>query len=395
MLFHPAAAGDTYHAVIAGAGFAGAVTARILAENGLHVLVLEKRPHIGGNAYDCPNPESGLRIHCYGPHIFHTNNRAVFDFLSRFTDWNGYEHKVLANVYGKFLPVPFNLESLRLVYGADRAAMLSKTLSQSYGEGQNVSILELMKTDNPELQALGKYIYDNIFETYTVKQWDLPPERIDPATTARVPIRLSDDCRYFTDRYQGLPSDGYTALFERLLRHENITLATGTDALREMKVDAERKTLVFRGKPFEGAFVYTGEADVLLGGRFGSLPYRTLDFVFETHDCEFFQPCGTVNYTVDMPYTRITEFKHMTGESAKKTVILKEFSKAYVPDSGQIPYYPIANAESAAIYRQYADALAGVKGLYLAGRLAEYKYYNMDAAAARAMSIAEDILAVL
>lgn len=380
-------------AVIAGAGFSGMVLARILAENGCKVLVAEKRTHLAGNAYDEKEPATGLTVHRYGPHIFHTKDKAVFDFLSRFTDWNGYQHKVLANVYGKLLPVPFNLDSLYLAFPENRARELEFKLLSRYGENTNVSILELLKTDDRELQTLGSYIYQNIFETYTVKQWDKRPEDIDPATTARVPVRLSRDDRYFTDLYQGLPQDGYTALFERMADHENIEIRTETDALDMIRLSEPDKKLYFQGKPFDGVFVYSGVPDKLLDGRFGALPYRSLDFSFEVHDTEFFQPCGTVNYTVNMLYTRITEFKHMTFEKAPGTVILKEYSKVCDFSRGDIPYYPVVSPESTACYEKYKTALAGFKNLYLVGRLAEYRYYNMDAAAARAMSLAGEILA--
>ena len=378
--------------IVAGAGFSGLVAARIFAENGRRVLVLEKRTHLGGNAFDEKDTETGLTVHRYGPHIFHTNNREVFEFLSRFTDWNGYEHKVLANVHKTLLPVPFNLDSLRLAFPEKDAQALERKLLLRYGENTSVSILDLLKTDESDLRALGDYIYRSIFETYTVKQWGKKPEDIDPATTARVPIRLSHDDRYFTDRYQGLPTDGYTALLTRMATHENIRVLTQTDALDVIRLSEADKKLYIGETPFEGIFVYTGVPDVLLDCRFGALPYRSLDFAFETHDVPYFQPCGTVNYTVDMPYTRITEFKHMTLEHAPRTVILKEYSKACDFARGDIPYYPIASPESAAVYAQYAVSLAAYKNLVLVGRLAEYRYYNMDAAAARAMAAAKELL---
>lgn len=288
--------------IVAGAGFSGLVAARIFAENGRRVLVLEKRTHLGGNAFDEKDTETGLTVHRYGPHIFHTNNREVFEFLSRFTDWNGYEHKVLANVHKALLPVPFNLDSLRLAFPEKDAQALERKLLLRYGENTSVSILDLLKTDESDLRALGDYIYRSIFETYTVKQWGKKPEDIDPATTARVPIRLSHDDRYFTDRYQGLPTDGYTALLTRMATHENIRVLTQTDALDVIRLSEADKKLYIGETPFEGIFVYTGVPDVLLDCRFGALPYRSLDFAFETHDVPYFQPCGTVNYTVDMPY---------------------------------------------------------------------------------------------
>ena len=385
---------EQFEAVIAGAGFAGAVCARLLAEGGLRTLVIEKRPHLAGNAYDYTDG-NGILIHKYGPHIFHTVDSAVFDFLSRFTDWNGYEHTVLADVGGAYLPVPFNLTSLYKAYPANEAQKLEQKLLNTYGAGQNVTISELLHSDDPALRSLGDYVYKNIFETYTVKQWGVPPERIDPATTARVPVRLSHDCRYFTDPYQGLPTDGYTKLFERMLAHDNITVRTGCDSADVIGIDLERGSLTFCGKPYSGIFVYTGAADALLSARFGALPYRTLEFEFETHDTpneSYFQPCGTVNYTVDRPYTRITEFKHMTLQKSDKTVILKEYSKPYTDPTAQTPFYPVTGEQSAALYDKYTAALSGVKNLYLLGRLAEFRYYNMDAAAARAMKLAHELL---
>lgn len=354
----------TPDAVIAGAGFSGMTLARALAEKGVKVLVLEKRDHIAGNAYDEKDEQTGLTVHRYGPHIFHTRDKAVFDFLSRFTDWNGYEHKVLANIYGKFMPVPFNLDSLYLAFPETKAKALEQKLLARYGENTNVSILELLKTDDSALHELGSYIYRNIFETYTVKQWDKKPEDIDPATTARVPIRLSRDDRYFTDPYQGLPTDGYTPLFRRMADHENIEIHTKTDALSLMRLSESDKKLYFDGQPFCGVFVYTGVPDALLDRRCGALPYRSLDFSFEVQNTDFFQPCGTVNYTVDKDYTRITEFKHMTLEKSPRTVILKEYSKNGDFARGDIPYYPILSPESTALFEKYTSALAAYKNLY-------------------------------
>lgn len=375
--------------IIAGAGFAGAVCARKLADSGIPVTILEKRDHIGGNAYDFRD-ENGLLIHKYGPHIFHTANKEVFDFLSRFTEWNGYEHKVLANVYGKLIPVPFNLVSLYESFPSEKAASLEQKLVNIYGRGENVSILELLKAEDSELLELGKYIYENVFEKYTVKQWDMPPEKIDPATTARVPVRISGDCRYFTDTYQGLPRYGYTKLFENMLDHPLIDIRLEADASACIALRGEE--MLYLGERFDGKFVYTGELDTLLGFKYGALPYRTLQFEFETVDAVQFQPCGTVNYTVDMPYTRITEFKHMTLDVSPKTVILREYSKNYTPSTKEIPYYPIIDRNSVELYEKYKEEIMSVKGIYLVGRLAEYRYYNMDAAAARGLQTAKEIM---
>lgn len=378
-----------FDAVVIGAGFAGATVARQLAEAGMAVLVIEGRGHVGGNAYDCTD-EAGVLIHKYGPHIFHTQHKRVFDFLSRFTAWREYQHRVVANVYGQLMPVPFNLTSLDIAFEG-RAAALAQKLEKTYGAERKVTILELRQSKDPELAELADYVYENIFKTYTMKQWDQKPEDIDPNTTARVPVFISRDDRYFQDPYQGMPQDGYTALFEKLLDHENIELRLNTDAQEVLTLTQVGTTLV-DGEAFKGPIIYTGAVDDLFERRFGRLPYRTLDFVFETLPMEWYQTHGTVNYTVDQPFTRITEFKHLTGqELPKKTTIMKEFSKAYTGEEGQIPYYAIINPENKALYQRYADLAGEYKNLYLLGRLAEYQYYNMDAIVLRALELADQI----
>jgi len=374
-------------ALVIGAGFAGATVARKLAEAGKQVLVVERRDHIGGNAYDCLDDE-GVLIHKYGPHIFHTGHKEVYDFLSRFTAWRDYSHRVVANVYGQLMPVPFNLTSLDIAY-EQRSAALAEKLLAAYGPERKVTILELRQSDDPELAELADYVYENIFKTYTMKQWGQTPEEIDPATTARVPVFLSRDDRYFQDLYQGMPLEGYAALFERLLDHPNIEVRLNTDAADVLTLTQVGTTLV-NGEPFKGPIVYTGAVDDLFDRRFGRLPYRTLDFVFETHPVEWYQTHGTVNYTVDQPFTRITEFKHLTGQVLPGvTTIVKEYSRAYTGAEGETPYYAIINPENNALYAKYKAEADKYPNLHLLGRLAEYKYYNMDAIAARALELAE------
>ena len=385
-----------FDCLVIGAGFAGAVAARELAERGgRRVLLCERRAHAGGNAYDRLD-SAGVLIHQYGPHIFHTNNRRVFDYLSRFTAWRDYQHRVIADIPdgagGRMTyPVPFNLTSLETAFGPDRAAALERKLTDAYGADRKVTILELRQNPDPAIAALADYVYEHVFVHYTRKQWGQSPEEIDPNTTARVPVFLSRDDRYFQDAYQGMPREGYTALFEDLLAHPGITLRLNTDASRVLEL-GEDGSVKLEGEPFSGPVIYTGAVDELFSCRFGRLPYRTLDFAFETHPVDLWQTHGTVNYTVDKPYTRITEFKHLTGQELPGvTTIMKEYSKAYTGAEGEIPYYAIINPANNALYARYETLARRYPSLCLLGRLAEYQYYNMDAIVARSLELCDEL----
>ena len=385
-----------FDALVVGAGYAGAVCARELAERGgKRVLVLERRDHIGGNAYDRLD-EAGVLIHQYGPHIFHTNDEAVFRYLCRFTRWRDYQHRVVADLPapdgGRMqMPVPFNLTSLRKAFGPEEGKRLGEKLIAAYGAEKKVTILELRQNQDPELAKVADYVYEHVFVHYTMKQWGQTPDQIDPNTTARVPVFLSEDDRYFQDEYQGMPLKGYAPLFEAMLDHSNITVRLGEDAIPRLGLDGD--VLTVDGVPFQGPVVYTGAADELFSCRFGRLPYRTLDFAFETHAVDFWQTHGTVNYTVDEDYTRITEFKHLTGQTLPGvTTIMKEYSKAYSGLPGETPYYAIINPENNALYGRYRALAGRFPNLYLLGRLAEYQYYNMDAIVARALELCDELL---
>ena len=384
-----------FDCLVIGAGMAGAICARELAERGgKKVLVLERRDHVGGNAYDCFD-EAGVLIHRYGPHIFHTNDRRVFEYLSRFTAWRNYEHQVVANIPAgegrQEMPVPFNLISMRTAFGKEKADSLAKKLIGEYGAEKKVTILELRKNPDPEIAALADYVYEHVFVHYTMKQWGQRPEEIDPNTTARVPVFLSEDCRYFQDVHQGMPAEGYTPMFERMLDHPDITVALGADAGDRLTL--ADGTVLLDGTPFTGTVIYTGAVDELFGCRYGRLPYRTLNFRFETHPVDFWQSHGTVNYTVDQGYTRITEFKYLTGQELPGvTTIMKEYSAAYTGGEGEVPYYAIINEANNALYARYKAEADRYPRFHLLGRLAEYKYYNMDAIAARALALCDDLL---
>ena len=381
----------TYDCLVIGCGFAGAVAARELAERaGKKVLVIDKRSHVGGNAYDYAN-DDGILVHKYGPHIFHTNSSRVFEYLSRFTEWREYSHEVLADVHGALIPVPFNLNSLHMVYQADKAHSLERKLVSVYGMDRKVTISELLASEDKEIHELAEYVHKNIFLYYTQKQWGISPEEIDPSVTARVPVLISYDNRYFQDKHQGIPAKGYTPLFEKLLDHPGIDLLFDVNSSEVLRL--EGNDVILNDKLFTGEVIYTGAVDELFGCCYGHLPYRTLEFLFETHDKTFYQPKGTINYTVDKPYTRITEFKHLTGQDIPdRTVIMKEYPRAYTGSEAETPYYAILNPENTELYERYKQLTVSFSKLYLLGRLAEYKYYNMDAIVEGALVLADNII---
>ena len=380
-----------YDCIIIGSGIAGAAAARVLAEEqGRKVLVLEKKHHIGGNCYDGKD-EYGILVHWYGPHIFHTGNEEVYEWLSRFTDWYAFGHEVVARVGDKLLPVPFNLNTLKMVYGEEKAAVLEKKLVDTFGFGARVPILKLREQQDEDLRAIADYVYENVFLRYTMKQWGQTPEEIDPAVTGRVPVVISYDNRYFGDKYQGMPLDGFTPMFEKMLAHPNIEVRTNTNAKDVLAISEEEGKVLLDGQEFHGTVIYTGPVDELFDCRFGRLPYRTLRFDFEHYDRPDYQGHSVVNYTVSEDYTRITEFKYLTGQKADSTTIVKEYPFAYTGAEDEIPYYAIMNEENNALYRKYADLVAKLPDFHLLGRLAEYKYYNIDAMAARAIALARSL----
>ena len=377
-----------FDSVIIGAGVAGCVAARDLAESGRKVLVLEQRDHIGGNCYD-EKDEHGILIHKYGPHIFHTKEQKAYDYLSRFTDWYAFGHEVVANVHGKLIPVPFNLNTLHMVYEQEKADALEKKLIDAFGLESRVPILKLREHEDPEIREIADYVYENIFLHYTMKQWGQTPEQIDPAVTGRVPVLISHDNRYFQEPWQGMPLHGYTLMFEKMLDHENITVETGVDA--RSRVTFSEGSVSLDGQAFAGDLIYTGPLDELFDCRFGRLPYRSLRFDFEYYDKPDYQGHSVVNYTVSEDFTRITEFKYLTGQKAEGTTIVKEYPFAYTGAEGEIPYYSIANEANQKLYEQYRGLVEHIPNVWLLGRLAEYKYYNIDAMVLKALELTDKI----
>lgn len=377
-----------FDSVIIGAGVAGCVAARELAESGRKVLVLEQRDHIGGNCYDEPDAH-GILIHKYGPHIFHTREQKAYDYLSRFTDWYAFGHEVVANVHGKLIPVPFNLNTLHMVYEKEQADVLEKKLIETFGMGSRVPILKLREQDDPQIRQIADFVYENIFLYYTMKQWGQTPEEIDPAVTGRVPVVISYDNRYFQEPWQGMPLHGYTAMFQKMLDHPGIQVETGVDARSRVKLLDGQAYL--DGEPFQGEVIYTGPVDELFDCCYGRLPYRSLRFDFEYLEQEDYQGHSVVNYTVSEDFTRITEFKYLTGQKAPGTTIVREYPFAYTGAEGEIPYYSIANDENQALYEKYRTLTEKTPNVWLLGRLAEYKYYNIDAMVMKALELTEKL----
>lgn len=377
--------------IVIGAGIAGAVAARCLAEEqGKQVLVLEKKEHVGGNCYD-EKDAYGILIHKYGPHIFHTNDQQVYDWLSRFTEWYAFGHEVVARVGDRLLPVPFNLNTLKQVYGEEKGEELTEKLVNAYGMGSRVPILKLRQSQDPEIQGIADFVYENIFLRYTMKQWGQKPEEIDPGVTGRVPVVISYDNRYFGDKYQGMPRDGYTPMFEKILDHPLIEVRAGVDARDVMELSESTGKILLYGEEFSGSVIYTGPVDELFGCRFGRLPYRSLRFDFEHLDIPDYQGHSVVNYTVSEEFTRITEFKYLTGQETEGTTIVREYPFAYTGAEGEIPYYAIMNPENNKLYERYAALTEQFSHFHLLGRLAEYKYYNIDAMAGKAIALARSL----
>jgi UDP-galactopyranose mutase len=372
-------------ALVVGAGFSGAVCARELAAAGYAVTLIDKRGHIGGNAYEAYD-NAGIRVHQYGPHIFHTDNQRVYEYLSEFTQWYPYEHRVLGRIDNTYVPIPFNFASIDALYGK-KAEGVKKALHSAFPNAEKLFVSELRNSDIPAIRELGEFIYQKVFINYTIKQWGT--RKIDERVINRVPVVAGYDDRYFHDRYQVMPVDGYTALFERLLNHSDIQLRLNCDAKDCISLIDNK--VCYNGEHIP-VCVYTGPIDELLGYRFGPLPYRSLDLRLETVNAETYQPAAVVNYPNEEEFTRITEFKYITGQQCPKTTVLREYPRAYDWRDGSIPYYPVESHENRALYEKYAALLSSVTGLYFCGRLAQYKYYNMDAAVDAALKLSEMII---
>jgi UDP-galactopyranose mutase len=356
--------------LIVGAGFAGSVLAeRLASQAGKRVLLCDKRPHVGGNAYDHFD-EAGVLVHKYGPHIFHTASPRIFQYLSQFTRWRPYEHRVLAHVDGKHLPFPINVDTVNQLYGLS----MNEEETAAYFARVAEPIGHPRTSEEAVVSKIGRDLYEKFFRNYTRKQWGLDPSELDASVAARVPARTNHDDRYFTDEFQAMPLFGYTRLFENMLDHPNISIILDTD-YRDVVKDVKFANMV-----------YTGPVDAYFDFRYGPLPYRSLDFRFETHDVRVFQPAPVVNYPNEHAYTRCTEFKYLTGQAHQKTTVVYEY-----PRGDGEPYYPVPRAANAELYAKYKALADATPGVHFVGRLATYRYYNMDQVVAQALATYDQI----
>jgi len=364
-----ATGGKPYDYLIVGAGYAGSVLAeRLASQHGARILLIDRRPHIGGNAYDEKNA-AGILYHKYGPHIFHTNSEQVVEYLSQFTEWRPYEHRVLARVRDQLVPIPINRTTLNRLFGLDLA---SDDQAAGYLASRAEPVADIRTSEDVVVNAVGRELYELFFRGYTRKQWGLDPSELDKQVTSRIPTRTNTDDRYFTDTFQAMPLHGYTAMFERMLDHPLIEKRVGTD-FKDLKADA---------KQIAGHIIYSGPVDEYFDFRFGRLPYRSLRFDHQTLDEERHQPVAVVNYpSEDVPYTRVTEYKHLTGQEHARTTITYEY-----PSAEGDPYYPVPREENQALYKRYEALADATPGVTFVGRLATYRYYNMDQIVGQALA---------
>lgn len=363
-----------YDYLIVGAGLAGATLAENIATKlNKKVLVVEKRKHIAGNVYDLYD-DAGILIHRYGPHTFHTNNKIVWDYLSRFTQWRFYQHKVKSYVDGKLVPIPINLDTVNILFDLD----LNPNSMKQFIKSKQVHKETIENSEDFALSLVGKELYEKFYLNYTIKQWGKHPSELSSEVLKRIPLRYDRDDRYFTDQYQGIPQNGYTRMVENMIGHDNIDILLGVD-YRELENSIEYDKLI-----------YTGPIDEYFNYRYGRLDYLSLNFKFESYDQEFYQSCAAINYPNDYNFTRIREFKYMTGQKSPKTTILKEYP--YIAHETDEKYYPMYTKENIDLSIRYKELAQTEKDTIFVGRLAEFKYYNMDQVVLRALTVFEELI---
>ncbi len=375
------------HYIVVGCGLSGAVVARHLAEAGHETEIWERRSHIGGNMFD-HREEHGFLVQDYGPHTFHTNDPKLMEYMERFQEWDPYILRCGAVWDGRFTPTPFNFATIDTFFSPEEAADLKGRISRAYPGRDTVTVVEALESEDPGIRRYAEYLFEKDYRPYTSKQWGIPPDEIDPSVLKRVPLRMSYRDRYFDDRFQVMPHVSFADFFERLLDHPNIRVELGADALDRMRIEDGRAVVDGIGDPF---VIYTGALDELFEYRFGKLPYRSLVFSPFYSQADSFQPAPVVAMPGDKEIVRITEYKKLPAQDLPGTVCVEERSLAYDPDAGLEPYYPVLTEESKALYEKYRELASTIPNLRFCGRLADFRYYNMDQALARALELASTL----
>ena len=383
---------QNYDVIVVGCGLSGAVAARYMAEvKKKKVLILERRNHIGGNMYDYKN-DAGILVHQYGPHTFHTKKKELMDYMSRFAEWEDYKLTCGAVIDGKYTPTPFNFQTIDDFFDEEKAQQIKDAIHKYYKDQKFATVLELLQHEDAAIRGYAEFLFEKDYSLYTAKQWGVSPKEIDPSVLKRVPIRFNYEIGYFEDTYQVMPKHSYTEFFEQLLNCTGISVETSVDAKTRIRLNEETKKIEIDGKTFEGTVIYTGPIDELFECVYGKLPYRSLRFEWKTEAKESFQEAPVVAYPQEKGYTRITEYTKLPVQKVgKKTTYAVEYSLPYEPGKTNEPYYPVLTEKSQQMYEQYQKLAGQYKNLYLCGRLADFKYYNMDEALERALTIVKEI----
>lgn len=375
-----------YDVIVVGCGLSGAVAARELADRGKKVLILERRNHIGGNMYDYAN-EDGILVHKYGPHTFHTKNRALYDYMCKYAEWEEYHLTCGAEINGKYTPTPFNFQTIDDFFDPEKAAAIKNAIKTEYPNQDFATVVELLNHKNDLIREYAQFLFDNDYSLYTAKQWGVSPKEIDPSVLKRVPVRFNYNIGYFDDDYQVMPKISFTAFFENLLNHPNIKVQLDTDAKKVISLDEEKQCILVNQKVFSGTVVYTGPIDELFNCKFGKLPYRSLRFEWKTENLKSFQDAPVVAYPQAEGFTRITEYTKLPYQDVgDKTSYAVEYSVQYEEGKTNEPYYPVLTEESQAMYAKYKSEAESYKNLICCGRLGDFKYYNMDQALDRVLA---------
>ncbi len=374
-------------ALVIGCGLTGAVVARFLAEElNKKVVIWERRNHIGGNMYDYYD-EHNILVHKYGPHTFHTTEKILFDYMCRFAEWDEYKLTCMAYVNGKFTPTPFNFQTIDDYYDVEEADDLKQRIKKVFDGRQTATVLEVLNCNDEKVRAYAQFLFDNDYSLYTAKQWGVSAKEIDPSVLKRVPLRFSYDVGYFDDEYQVMPAKSYTEFFTNLLNHPNISVQLGVEALEHLKINNGK--LLINNLEQNIPVIYTGALDEIFGLEYGKLPYRSLRFEWKYEDIESKQDAPVVAYPQADGFTRITEYKKLPVQNVKGTTYAVEYPLTYNENEKMEPYYPVLTEDSQLMYARYASKTKQIKGLYCAGRLADFKYYNMDQALERALELCE------